>query len=459
MVWYDSAQKGNAMFFKRKIYDKLLEWKNRSHGGTALLIEGARRVGKSTVVEEFGKREYKSVAVIDFMRPNRKVVTAILEHPDDLDILFTEISLAYKVELHKRNTLIVFDEVQRCPQARELIKALVADGRYDYIETGSLISIRMNVENITIPSEEESIGMYPMDFEEFLWAMGDTVTFPLIRRIFEERHTMGRSFHDTAMHRFREYLMVGGMPQVVAKYRETRNFGDSDIVKRTILKLYRDDIAKFAKSGAAKVRRVFDGIPGQLTKKEKKFSLASLGRSARRRTYEDAFLWLADAKVANIAYNATDPSVALALSEDDTMCKVYSSDTGLMIAQSLGDTAFTEGAIYGEVYSGNLGVNEGMVMENYVAQAFAAKGRRLFFYSRYDLEKSENRMEIDFLIRRKDRICPVEVKSGKSFSHVSLDKFRRKFGKHVGEPFILCTKDVAEKDGITYLPLYMASLL
>ena len=301
--------------------------------------------------------------------------------------------------------------------------------------------------------------MYPMDFEEFLWALDDPVTYPFIRRAFEDRRPMGRSTHDTAMHRFREYLMVGGMPQVVAKYRETRNFGDADKVKRTILKLYRDDIAKFAKSGAAKVRRVFDGIPGQLTKKEKKFSLASLGRNARRRTYEDAFLWLADAKVANIAYNATDPSVALALSEDDSTCKIYSSDTGLMIAQSLGDSPFTEGAIYGEVYSGNLGVNEGMVMENCVAQAFAANGRRLFFYSRYDLQKSENRMEVDFLIRRGDKISPVEVKSGKNLSHTSLDKFRKKFGKTIGESFVLSTKDVAQRDGITYLPLYMASCL
>lgn len=447
------------MLFKRKIYDQLLEWKHRSHGETALLIEGARRVGKSTIVEEFGRREYKSVAVIDFMRPNHNVVSAILNHPEDLDILFTEISLAYKVKLHERNTLIVFDEVQRCPQARELIKALVADRRYDYIETGSLISIKMNVADITIPSEEESIGMYPMDFEEFLWAMDDDVTFPIVRRAYDERRPMGRSFHDTAMHRFREYLMVGGMPQAVAKYRETHNFGDVDVVKRTILKLYRNDIAKFAKSGAAKVRRVFDGIPGQLSKKEKKFSLASLGKNARKRTYEDAFLWLADAKVANIAYNATDPGVALALSEDDSTCKVYSADTGLMIAQSLGDRSFTEGAIYAEVYSGNLGVNEGMVMENYVAQALTASGRRLFFYSRYDLENAANRMEIDFLIRRGDKICPVEVKSGNSRSHASLDKFRAKFGKRIGESFVLCTKDLAEKDGVTYLPLYMAQCL
>ena len=447
------------MLFKRKIYDQLLEWKHRSHGETALLIEGARRVGKSTIVEEFGRREYKSVAVIDFMRPNLNVVSAILNHPEDLDILFTEISLAYKVKLHERNTLIVFDEVQRCPQARELIKALVADRRYDYIETGSLISIKMNVADITIPSEEESIGMYPMDFEEFLWAMDDDVTFPIVRRAYDERRPMGRSFHDTAMHRFREYLMVGGMPQAVAKYRETHNFGDVDVVKRTILKLYRNDIAKFAKSGAAKVRRVFDGIPGQLSKKEKKFSLASLGKNARKRTYEDAFLWLADAKVANIAYNATDPGVALALSEDDSTCKVYSADTGLMIAQSLGDRSFTEGAIYAEVYSGNLGVNEGMVMENYVAQALTASGRRLFFYSRYDLENAANRMEIDFLIRRGDKICPVEVKSGNSRSHASLDKFRAKFGKRIGESFVLCTKDLAEKDGVTYLPLYMAQCL
>jgi predicted AAA+ superfamily ATPase len=250
------------------------------------------------------------------------------------------------------------------------------------------------------------------------------------------------------------------MPQAVAKYRETRNFGDVDVVKRSILKLYRDDIAKFAGAAAPKVRRIFDGIPGQLSKKEKRFSLASLDSGARRRSYEASFLWLADAKVANIAYNATDPGVALSLTEDDSTMKVYSADTGLMISQALGDRPFTEGALYEEVYSGDLGINEGMVIENSVAQALSASGRRLFFYSRYDLETAANRMEIDFLIRRGDRICPVEVKSGRNYArHASLDKFRAKFGDRLGESFVLCTKDVARKDGITRLPLYMASCL
>ncbi len=446
--------------YKRKIYDRLLEWKNRAKGSTALLIEGARRVGKSTIAAEFGRREYRSCVVIDFMRPNKKVVSAIRNHPDDLTRLFTEISFAYQVELYERETLIVFDEVQRCPQARELIKALVADGRYDYIETGSLISIRMNVRDITIPSEEEAIGMFPLDFEEYLWAMGDTVTFPRIRAAFEAREPMGTDLHEMAMQRFREYLMVGGMPQAVAKFAETRDFQEVDGVKRMILKLYRDDISKFAKAGAAKVRRILDGIPGQLAKKEKKFALASLGKDARRRTYEEAFLWLDDAKIANTAYNATDPNAALAMSADDATVKLYLADTGLLLAQSLGDAAFTESALYHEVYSGELGINEGMVMENYVAQAFAANGRRLYFYSRYDLTNPENRMEVDFLIRRGDAIAPVEVKSGKNYAkHASLDKFRAKFGERIGESFILYTKDVMKKDGITHLPLYMASCL
>jgi len=446
--------------FRRKIYDSLLAWKNRAHGTTALLIEGARRVGKSTVVSEFGRREYRTCIVVDFMKPNKKVVAAIRNHPDDLNRLFTELSFAYKTVLHERETLIVFDEVQRCPQARELIKALVADGRYDYIETGSLISIRMNVKDITLPSEEESIGMYPMDFEEFLWAAGDEVTLPTIRSSFEARCPLGEDMHETVMDRYREYLMVGGMPQVVSRYLERRDFADADLVKRMILKLYRDDISKFAKRSAAKVRRIFDGIPGQLAKKEKKYSLASLGKEARRRTYEDAFLWLDDAKVVNVAYNATDPNAALAMSADDATAKFYSSDTGLLLAQSLGDSSYAESELYQAVYSGDLGINEGMVMENAVAQAFAANGRKLFFYSRYDLEDAANRMEIDFMIRRGNSLCPVEVKSGKNWSkHSSLDKFRKKFGDRLGESFILYTKDLQVKDGIVHLPIYMAMFL
>ena len=448
------------MVFRRKIYDKMLEWKRRSRGGTALLVEGARRVGKTTVIGEFGRREYKSVVMVDFTKPNRRVLSAIRNHPDDLNVLFAELSFAYNVRLYERDSLIVFDEVQRCPQARQLVKSLVADGRYDYIETGSLVSLRRNVRNITIPSEEEAVGMYPMDFEEFLEAMGDVVTWPMIAEAYSKRSPMGESFHETAMRRFHEYLLVGGMPQAVAKYAETRNFGDVDVVKRSILKLYHDDIAKFAGASAPKVRRIFDGIPGQLSKKEKRFSLAALEKGARRRSYESSFLWLADAKVANIAYNATDPGVALALTEDDSTMKVYSSDTGLMISQTLGDSPFTEGALYEEVYSGDLGINEGMVIENSVAQALAATGRRLFFYARYDLETAANRMEIDFLVRRGDRICPVEVKSGRNYArHSSLDKFRAKFGDRLGESFILYARDVMEKDGITHLPLYMASLL
>jgi len=446
--------------FRRKIYDSLLAWKDRAHGTTALLVEGARRVGKSTVVSEFGRREYRTCIVVDFMKPNKKVVAAIRNHPDDLNRLFMELSFAYKTVLHERESLIVFDEVQRCPQARELIKALVADGRYDYIETGSLISIRMNVEGITLPSEEEAIGMYPMDFEEFLWAAGDEVTLPAIRSAFEARRPLGADIHETIMDRYREYMMVGGMPQVVSKYLERRDFAAADLVKRMILKLYRNDISKFAKRSAAKVRRIFDGIPGQLAKKEKKYSLASLGKEARRRTYEDAFLWLDDAKVVNVAYNATDPNAALAMSADDATAKLYSSDTGLLLAQSLGDSVYAESELYQAVYSGDLGINEGMVMENAVAQAFAANGRKLFFYSRYDLEDAANRMEIDFLIRRGNTLCPVEVKSGKNWSkHSSLDKFRKKFGERLGESFILYTKDLQVKDGITHLPIYMAMFL
>ena len=447
------------MFFKRKIYTKFLDWKNMSNGSSALLVEGARRIGKSTVVEEFAKHEYESYVIIDFNRPKEGVVDAIVHHPDDLDGLFNLLMVSYGKVLKPRKSLIVFDEVQKCPEARQLIKYLVADGRYDYIETGSLISIKKNVKDITIPSEEESIGMFPMDFEEFCWALGDVVSVDFARKAFNAMQPMGTSAHKSVMKRFREYLIVGGMPQAVDVYRKTGDFSNVDRTKRTILKLYGDDISKYAGADAPKVRGIYSQLPGQLSKKEKKYFLSAVSDNARMREYAESFRWLDESRIVNIARNATDPDIALAMSEDFETQKLYSSDAGLLITQAFANRPYTENELYRALMLDKLSVNEGMVAENAVAQALRANGTELYFYSRPDRGDGEGRMEIDFLIRRGDAICPVEVKSGAYQHHASLDKFMRKFGSRLGDAYILYTKDLMTKNGIHHLPLYMAMFL
>ena len=447
------------MLFKRKIYDKMLEWKAVSCGTTALLIEGARRVGKSSIVEEFAKREYASYILIDFNRPKEGVVDAIVNHPDDLDGLFNLLMVSYGRKLERRRSLIVFDEVQQCPQARQLIKYLVADGRYDYIETGSLISIKKNVKGITIPSEEESIGMFPMDFEEFCWAVGDSVSVDFARKSFAEMKPMGDAIHRAVMKRFREYLLVGGMPQSVDAYVKTRDFSRVDRVKRAILKLYGNDISKYAGRDAPKIRGIFEQIPGQLSKKEKRYVLSAVDADARMREYAESFRWLSESHIVNIARNATDPNVALALSEDFETQKLYSSDTGLLVTQAFASRPYTENELYRAIMLDKLSMNEGMIAENAVAQALAANGVELYFYSRPDRGDGEGRMEIDFLLRRGDMICPVEVKSGAYQHHASLDKFVKKFKGRLGDPCILYTRDLMVKDGICHLPLYMAMFI
>ena len=447
------------MIFKRKIYERLLEWKRHSNGATALLIEGARRVGKSTIVEEFGRREYASCIVVDFNRPKEGIVEAIVKHPDDLDGLFNLLMVSYGRILEKRKSLIVFDEVQNCPAARQLVKYLVADGRYDYIETGSLISIKKNVKDITIPSEEEAIGMFPMDFEEFCWALGDEVSGGFAHNAFAEMKPLGASIHQAIMKRYREYLMVGGMPQAVDAYRRTSDLSQVDRVKRTILRLYGEDISKYAGLDAPKVRGIYAGLPGQLSKKEKKYFLSAVSADARMREYAESFRWLEESKVVNIARNATDPGLALAMSEDYETQKLYSADTGLLISQTFANRPYTENELYRNLMMDNLSVNEGMMAENSVAQALRTNGIELYFYSRPADATGRGRMEIDFLVRKGDRICPVEVKSGEYRRHAALDKFRSKFKDRLGEAYILYTKDLMVKDGIYHLPLYMAMFL
>ena len=340
-----------------------------------------------------------------------------------------------------------------------MIKYLVADGRYDYIETGSLLSIKRNVENIVIPSEEMQFNLYPLDFEEFLWAMGDEVTANLLRSMYQARSPLGDSLHRKVMNDFRQYLLVGGMPQAVDEYVKTKDFAKVDLVKKNILNLYRNDIAKFAGENQNKVLAIFDQIPGQLSKKEKKYNIATIDKKARYRDYENSFLWLADAMISNICYNSTDPSVALSLTSDYNTRKCYMADTGLLIRQILDSGNYTDNDIYKAVLFDRLNINEGMLMENIVAQSLVARGYRLFFYSRYDNKKSENRMEIDFLIIKNNKVIPIEVKSAGYRKHSSLDKFRLKFKNRVGEPVILYQKDLMIKEGVLHLPIYMAMLL
>lgn len=444
---------------KRKIYGELLDWKRKSDGKTALLIDGARRVGKSYIVEKFAQNEYKSHIMIDFGNAPQDILDMFIHESADLDLFFAKLSAFYSTALYKRESLIVFDEVQQFPRARQLVKYFVADGRYDFIETGSLIRLKKNTEDIIIPSEEEHKELFPMDFEEFLWAMGDEATVPMIRRCFETKTPLGQALHRKVMNDFRQYVLVGGMPQSVLAYQNGKDFEASDEAKRRILRLYRDDVSKFAEGYEEKVYAVFDGIPAQLSKKEKKYKLSSINKNARFRAYEDSFIWLNEAMVVNACFNTTDPNVGLALSADHSTQKCYMADTGLLVTHTFLDTAYTDNELYKAILFDRLDVNEGMIMENIVAQTLRRTGHKLYFYSRSDSRNRINHMEIDFLITEEKKISPIEVKSGNYRSHASLDKFRKKFSSKVGTPYILYPKDVMKKDGIWHLPLYMAMFL
>ncbi|MBR3328160.1 MAG: ATP-binding protein, partial [Atopobiaceae bacterium] len=387
-------------------------------------------MGKSTIVSEFGRNEYRSCIVIDFFEATEELKRDFRDLAGDLDTLFLQIMARYGTTLYERESLIVFDEVQCFPFARGMIKYLVADGRYDYIETGSLLSIRQNVADIVIPSEEHSVALEPMDFEEFLWAMGEEPLARLISSSFERLRPLPDDLHRKAMRLFREYLLVGGMPEVVNGYVRTRDFALADAAKRQILELYRNDVGKYAGAAQYRVANVFDAIPGQLSKHEKRFVLSSISKDARMRTYEEAFFWLGDARIANIAYASTDPSVGLGLSSEHATLKCYLADTGLLVSLAFPDMGLEPGSVYQQVLLGGLGVNEGMLVENVVAQQLVASGHSLFFYSSFDRKDSSNRMEVDFLVVRpypnaamKPRVSPVEVKSPRQYSTVSLDKF------------------------------------
>lgn len=441
---------------ERKAYAELLEWKSRG-GTTAILIDGARRVGKSHLAVSFASNEYKSHVLIDFSRAGDDVKDTFIHDANDLNLFFQKLMLLTGTELHRRESVLIFDEVQFFPRAREMIKHLVADGRYDYIETGSLISIRQNVKDILIPSEEEILRLNPLDFEEFLWALGDRSSVPLLRGFYEKRMPLGENIHRRMMTQFRKYMLVGGMPQSVLAYLESGSFADADRVKRRILSLYREDVARFANGYRGKVLSVFDGIPSQLSRREKRFKLSSLEKGARSRGYEDSFMWLEDGRLINQCFNSTDPSVGLRMHLDPSH-KCYMADTGLLVTHSVDVSAVTEESVYRSILLEKAGINQGAFMENVVAQELVATGHRLFFYARNDREDSRNTMEIDFLIVQDGKVCPVEVKSSR-LTHSSLTKFKEKFGKRVGQPYVLCTRDLFERDGILFLPVYMTMFL
>lgn len=441
----------------------MLRWKNESNGSTALLIEGARRIGKSYIVKKFANNEYKSNIIVDFNDMDGELMDIFENYLHSRDDFFLRLSLYFGVRLYERDTVIVFDEVQLYPKARAAVKYLVADGRYDYIETGSLVSLRQNVKDIVIPSEEEAIDMFPMDFEEFLWAMGDDMTMDFVRRQFDLLSPIG-PLHRKTLDRLRQYMIVGGMPQAVKAYAENKDFEHVDRIKRNILRLYRNDISKYALQTETKVTRVFDGIPSQLQRHEKKYRIAAIQSGARMRDYDDAFFWLDDSRVVNICYNATEPNVGLRLNMDRTTLKCYFGDTGLLISHAFDENAITDSQLYRKLMLGKLELNQGMLVENLVAQMLRASGHKLFFFSRSDRENISNRMEIDFLIRKhhvtsRHNIIPVEVKSTTRYTHTSLDKFRAKYSEYISSPYVLHSGDIEIKDGITYLPLYMAMLL
>ena len=449
---------------KRKVYSQLLKWKEEQHGESAVLINGARRVGKSYIAREFGENEYKSYILIDFNKVGNNIKDLFDNYLDDLDTFFMYLSSFTNTPLHTRESLIIFDEVQLFPRARTAIKYLIEDGRYDYIETGSLVSIKKNVENIMIPSEEEEIVMYPMDFEEFLWAMDNQTLMPLIQMNFDKKHEMGQVMHRKAMDYFRQYLIIGGMPQAVAKYIETRDFNKVDHVKRQILKLYRNDIQKYAANYVSKVTQIFDTLPSQLQKHEKKFMLKALTEGARMRDYETAFFWLSDAMIINIAYNTTEPNIGLGLNTDNHTLKCYMADTGLLISHAFNEKSIVAESLYNKLLTDKLEFNSGMITENIVAQMLRASGHHLYFFSKYNKEKADDRMEIDFLIAKssittRHNISPIEVKSTNRYTLTSLKKCIAKYGNYLSTPYVIHTSDLKTEDGITYLPLYMTGLL
>jgi len=447
------------MEIQRKIYSKIVDWKNSVKGTKALLIEGARRVGKSTVAEEIGKNEYKSYILIDFNKTNTNV-RAAFDDLNNLDIFFQTLQLEYNTRLYNRESLIIFDEIQKFPKAREAIKYLVQDHRYDYIETGSLISIRESVENITIPSEERKMKMHPVDFEEFMIYMNEEILLDYIKECWSEKVPPSQEMHKKAMHLFNEYMLVGGMPQaVVAFAQNARDFVAADVEKRDILNLYRDDIKKSAKKYNSKVSAVFENIPAYLSTHEKRIVLSNIEDAGRFDKYDESLFWLNDSMICNLCYKCNDPNVGLALNKNDSYVKCYMADTGLLVSLAFSENEISEQNLYKQIIDGKLSLNKGMLYENAISQMFASAGKQLYFYTHYNVSRHRNDIEIDFIISNDSKtnykITPVEVKSGKNYKTTSLTEFGRLFAKRIDFRWIIHPKNLSLADGIIKLPPYM----
>lgn len=447
------------MEIKRKIYKDLCEWKDSTKGTKALMIEGARRIGKSTVAEEFGRNEYKSYILIDFNKASRKIGD-LFDDLSELDIFFQSLSLEYNTRLYKRESLIIFDEIQKFPKAREAIKYLVADGRYDYLETGSLISIRENVENITIPSEERKIRMYPLDFEEFASYLGEDLLLEYIAECFQKREPLERSMHNKALRLFKEYILVGGMPQAVLAYKKgSRDFAAADVEKRDILSLYRDDIKKAARRYNSKVSAIFENIPAYLSTHEKKIVLSTIDANGSFDKYDEPLFWLDDSMICNLCYKCNDPNVGFALNKNESAVKCYLGDTGLLVSLAFSENELSESNLYKQIMDGRLSINQGMIYENAIAQMIAAKGKKLYFYTRYNEEKHRNDVEIGFLLSNDSKlhfkIIPIEVKSSKNYSAVSLGTFKEIYRRRMSDAYIVHPKNLSVLDGIIRIPPYM----
>jgi len=444
-----------TIIFRRKIYQEMLRWKEERQGETALLIEGARRIGKSTIVEEFAKNEYTSYILLDFSKTSPEI-NDLFSDLSDLNYIFMRLQLNYNVSLKERKSLIIFDEIQNNPKARQAVKHLVKDHRYDYIETGSLISIRKNVQNIIIPSEETRITMYPMDFEEFKWAMGDKVTFPLLKTILEKRQPLGEATHRKLMRDFRLYMLVGGMPQAVDKYIKSNDLSAVDLVKRDIISLYEEDLRKIDTSG--KATAMYDAIPSQLSKNASRYTISSVIPGEKQGRVSDIVQLMEESRVANIAYHSNDPNIDLALTKDLLRYKMYTSDTGLFVTLAYKSKKFTDNIIYNKLLSDKLDTNLGYIYENVVAQMLRASGKELYYHA---ISKSDGKgyYEIDFLLADGSKISPMEVKSSGYKSHTSLDQFSEKFSSRISHRYLVYTKDLKKDGNVLCLPVYMVPLL
>lgn len=441
--------------FRRKIYNEILEWKEKRSDKYALLIKGARRVGKSTIAEEFAKKEFKSYILIDFAHTSKEIIE-LFDDTYNLDFFFLQLQQLTGVRLYEKESVIIFDEVQLLPKARQAIKYLVADGRYKYIETGSLLSIKKNTKDILIPSEEHKISMYPMDFEEFLWAIDDEVTTDTIKMLLENKKSAGNSLHRNLMRMFRLYMLVGGMPQAVETYIEHNNLQVVDETKREIIDLYEEDFTKIDGTGLA--GDIYDAIPANLSSNASRYVLSSAREGMRAEQVRELIPDMLSSFTVNIAYHANNPDVGMALEKDIGRYKLFTSDIGLFITLAFKDKKYTENVIYNKLLFDKLETNLGYIYENVVAQMLVAKGDNLFYYT-MNSETSNHLHEIDFLISVSDKICPIEVKSGNYRGHKSLDVFCDKFSSRIRDRYVVHTKDYKWENGINYIPVYMVPFI